>query len=277
MASRIRRAGEYALLGIIALIFLLPVWSMVVTALTSEGTLFSQGATLWPAHPTLVNFRHLLGRLPFLRWYLNSTVVAVLFTLGQLFSCTFAAFALGYFRFRGSQAVLILILATMMLPFQVLMVPLFLLMKALGWLNTLVPLWAPAFFGDITGAFGVFLLRQAFLQIPRELAEAASLDGASPWRVFTRIYAPLARPFVIVLAVFSFMTAWNDFVRPIVYITSTSRMTVTGGLSYFQTQFSVNWGGLMAGTLLAMLPTMVLYLVAQRHFTSMTLTTGLKG
>ncbi len=265
------------LLSIVGIMILIPVWTMVVTALTPEGLVFTQGTRLWPAQVSRENFDQLGSQFPFLRWYWNSFVTASLFTIGQLFSCSITAFALSFFRFRGRDLLLVLVLATMMLPFQVLMVPLFWLMKTLQLTNNLAALWLPAFFGDVTGAFGIFLLRQAFLQIPRDLAEAAVIDGANPITIFARVYLPLVTPFLAVLTVFSFMMSWNDFVRPIVYITEISNMTVTGGLSFFQTQFHVSWGPLMAGALAAMAPTLLLYVFAQRYFIRMAVASGLKG
>jgi multiple sugar transport system permease protein len=273
----VRKLLLTVLLSVVGLAVIVPVWTMVVTALTPEGLVFTQNARLWPSQVSLENFDELTKDFPFLRWYWNSFSTASLFTLGQLFSCSITAFALAFFRFRGREVLLVVVLATMMLPFQVLMVPLFWLMKSLHLTNNLASLWLPAFFGDVTGAFGIFLLRQAFLQIPRDLAEAAVIDGANPATIFLRIYLPLVTPFLAVLTVFSFMTSWNDFVRPIVYITDISNMTVTGGLSFFQTQFHVSWGPLMAGALTAMAPTLILYVVAQRYFIRMAVATGLKG
>lgn len=279
MSKRSARAGActYALLIALAVLVLLPVWSMVVTSFTPEGIVFMEGARLWPSTVTLENYRKLARSFPFARWYANSLITSSLFTVGQVLSCSMTAFALSFFSFRGRDALMVVILGTIMLPFQVIMVPLFWLMKTLHLTNTLAALWVPAFFGDITGSFGIFLLRQAFLQIPKELQEAARLDGASPFTIFRSIYLPIVRPFMVVVVVFSFMTSWNDFMRPIVYITDMDLMTVTGGLSFFQSQWSVSWGPLMAGTLLATLPTLTLYLVAQRQFMQMAISAGIKG
>jgi multiple sugar transport system permease protein len=179
--------------------------------------------------------------------------------------------------FAGRRLLLFMLLATMMIPFQSLMIPLLQLVKHLGWVNTQYPLWVPAFFGDITGAFGILLLRQAFLQVPADFADAAMLDGANPFQIFWRIYLPLVRPQIAVVAVFSFMNSWNDFIRPIVYITDKAQMTVTGGLSFFQTAFHVEWGALTAGSLLSLLPTLALYVFAQRYFVYSVIGTGVKG
>jgi multiple sugar transport system permease protein len=210
--------------------------------------IFSQGTALWPEHATMANYSNLFQQFPFLSWYRNSIIVAILFTAGQLFSCSLTAFALVYFKLRGRNLILLFALGTMMLPFQVLMVPLFLIMKTLGWLNTLYPLFVPAFFGDVTGAVEIFLLRQAFMQIPKDFAEAAYMDGANPIQIFYQIYIPLTKPFFTVLSLLSFMTSWNDLTRPLVFINERSLMTVTGGLSFFQTEFHIQWGAVMAGT-----------------------------
>lgn len=275
--DRVKKSGVLVLLVGLAVLIFLPIWSMISTAFTPEGIVFAQGARFWPSQFTLLNFKQLGAQFPFLRWYGNSLLTSVLFLLGQVISCSMTAFALSFFRFRGRDLLMVFILGTIMLPFQVLMVPLFWLMRFLRLTNNLAALWLPSFFGDVTAGFGIFLLRQAFLQIPGDFAEAARLDGAGPLAIFSRIYLPIARPFLMVVVVFSFMTAWNDFIRPIVYLTDMELMTVTGGMSFFQSQWYVSWGPLMAGTLLATLPTLFLYLAAQRQFMQMAISTGIKG
>lgn len=277
---RTSSAGQISasiILCIMAVVFLFPIWSIIVTSFTPSGRIFMQGTAFFPTHPSLENFRNLFKNYPFALWYRNALVVSVLFTIGQLLSCSMTAFALAYFRFRAQGAILIFVLATMMLPFQVLMVPLFLLMKSFGWLNTLLPLFLPAFFGDITGAVGIFMLRQAFRQIPRDFAEAAYMDGANPAQIFRVVYIPLVVPFFAVLGVLSFMSSWNDFVRPLVYINKRDIMTMSGGLAFFQTEYHIQWGDITSGTLMAMLPVLVIYLILQRYFVEVALSTGIKG
>lgn len=274
----VRTLVRYAACALLVLVFVAPLLSAATVALTPEHALFDSGRTvLWPHQVTLENFRHVWNAVPFLHWYVNSAKVAVLFTIGQVISTSLTAYALARFEFAGRRVLLFVVLVTMMIPFQSLMIPLLQLMKHVGWVNTQLPLWVPAFFGDITGAFGVLLLRQAFLQVPPEFADAAALDGANPFQVFWRIYLPLVMPQVAVVAVFSFMNSWNDFIRPIIYITDKSQMTVTGGLSFFQTAFHVEWGALMAGSLLSLVPTLVLYVFAQRYFVQSVIGSGLKG
>lgn len=280
MTARVR-SGQilwYLCNAILVVVFLAPLASALTVALTPAAQLFSSGTTpLWPRNPSVGNLQTVWHAVPFLSWYLNSGKVAALFTIGQLISTSLTAYALTRLRFPGRGVLLVVVVATMMIPFQAVMIPLFELMKTVGWIDTQVPLFVPAFFGDVTGAFGIFLLRQAFLQIPSALPEAATIDGANHWHIFRRIYLPLALPQLAVVAVFSFMNSWNDFIRPIVYITDQSQMTVTGGLSYFQTAYHVEWGPLMAGSLLSLLPTLVLYVVAQRYFVQAVIGAGVKG
>ncbi|MCL5074615.1 MAG: carbohydrate ABC transporter permease [Chloroflexi bacterium] len=273
----LRVLSIYLLLTVIAIIFLSPIFWMLKTALTRTGDLFLMPIRIIPNPMVFTNFQTIWHNYPFPRFYLNSFQVAILATIGQLLSCSFTAFALTNLKFPGRNLLLIIILGTMMIPFQVIMVPLFILMSKLGWLDTLLPLWVPPFFGGITGAFGIFLLRQAFLAVPRELIEAAAIDGGNLFDLYWRICLPLAKPHLAVLGVFAFMTSWNDFLGPIIFITHTDTMTVTGGLSFFQAQWHVYWSELMAGTFLAMIPTLIIYIFSQRFFIETIATTGLKG
>ena len=264
-----------AVLIVLSLLFLLPIWSVLVTSLTPEGEIFMQGMVFWPNHPTISNFRGLFERYPYLKWYRNSIIVSTFFVIGQMISCSMTAFGLAHFNFRGRGLILIVVLATLMLPFHVLMIPMFLLMKNLGWINTLLPLFVPAFFGDITGAVGIFLLRQAFMGIPRDFAEAAYIDGANPLDVFVRVFLPLIRSYLAVLLLLSFMISWNDLVRPLVYISDVDVITVTGGLAFFQTEWRIEWGPVMAGTMMAIMPAMIGYIFLQRYFVKVALTLSL--
>jgi len=273
-----RMIAWYFAASVIAAVFIAPILSTLAVALTAPRDLFAGGwSTILPLHPTLANFRSAFDAVPFLEWYKNSIIVATLFTLGQLLSTSLTAYALVRIRFPGRGILLMVVVITLMIPFQTIMIPLFELMTRLHWINTLYPLWVPAFFGDITGAFGIFLLRQAFMSIPVSLADAARVDGASHGSIFYKVYLPLVRPQLAVVAVFSFMNSWNDFVRPIIYITGQQHMTVTGGLSNFQTAFNVQWGPLMAGTLMAMFPTLIVYMFAQRLFRQGVMTVGVRG
>jgi ABC-type glycerol-3-phosphate transport system permease component len=275
---RLRTVAWYVLNCALAALFILPLLSALSVALTSPGHLFSGGiSTVIPLHPSLVNFRQAWDSVPFLSWYENSLKVAVLFTVGQLVSTSLTAYALAKLRFFGRKVLMVVVVTTLMIPFQAIMIPLFELMKDLHWINTLYPLWVPAFFGDTTGAFGIFIMRQAFLSVPNSLSEAAQIEGAGHGKIFLRIFLPLAAPQLAVVAVFSFLNSWNDFARPIIYLTGQSTMTVTGGLASFATAYNVQWGPLMAGTLLSIVPTLVVYVCAQRFFRPSLMGAGLRG
>lgn len=275
--NRIRKALLYPFLILGALLFLVPIYTVVVIAFTPEAKVYTSGSAFWPLAPTLINFSRIFQTYPFMDWFKNSAIVTILYSIGQLFSCSFTAFALTHFRYKARGLVLGFVLATMMLPFQVQMVPLFLVMKNLGWTNHLIALFGPAFLGDVTGAVGIFLLRQSFIQLPDSYSEAAYIDGANPFVIYSKIYIPLTKPFIAVVALLSFMSSWNDFSRPLVYISRINSMTVTGGLSFFRTEWQIDWSLTMTGTLMAFLPCMLLFIFLQKYFESMVLTSGIKG
>jgi multiple sugar transport system permease protein len=276
-APRAYRLAVYCVLSLVALVYLAPIAWMVRTAFTPAADTLTLPVPLFPKRMDLSSFQTLWNNYPFVTFYWNSLQIAVLATIGQLISCSFTAYALASLRFPGRQLLLLVILGTIMIPFQVTMVPMFVLMNKIGWIDTHYPLWVPSFFGDVTGAFGIFLLYQGFRIIPYELFEAARVDGANPWHRFVHVALPLSKSYLAVLTVFAFMTSWNDFLRPIIYLTTPEKMTITGALGYFQTQFHVYWNEIMAGALLAMIPMMVLYVLAQRYFIEAGFSAGVKG
>jgi ABC-type glycerol-3-phosphate transport system permease component len=223
-----------------------------------------------------------LPSVTFGTFFQNSLVIAGLATTGQLITCAMAAYAFAVLDFRFKGALFALILATLIIPFQVVLVPNFILYRYLpwplsesgNWIGTNLPLWVWAFFG---GAFGTFLLRQFFLTIPSELADAARVDGANPWQIFVRIYVPLARPALATLAIFQFMWSWNDLLDPLIYLRDLPTYTTTVGLAFFQGQFIGKWPEMMAGALVSLLPMIVLFVVAQKYFVRGIALSGLKG
>ena len=193
-----------------------------------------------------------------------------------------AAYAFAVLPFRFREPLFALLLATLIIPFQVVLVPNFVLYRTLphplsasgNWIGTQEPLWVGAFLG---GAFGTFLLRQFFLAIPHELADAARVDGANPWQIFTQVYVPLARPALATLAIFTFMWTWNDLINPLIYLRDLDQYTTTAGLSFFQGQYVGKWPVLMAGALVSVVPMIVLFVVAQKYFVRGIALSGLKG
>ncbi len=254
----------YALLTAGAVTMLGPFLWMAATAFKLPADQFTH--TLIPPTPTLANFRSLFSfDLNFPRLFLNSTVISLLTVVGQLLTCAMAAFCFAVVRFRLRSLLFTLLLVTLMIPSQVTLIPNFIIFKWLHLVGTSVPLWLPAFWG---GAFGTFLLRQYFLTIPRDLVDAARMDGASLWDIFWRVYLPLGKPALAALAIFTFQGAWNDLLHPLVYMPNVPNTTLTVGLAFFQTQLT--HGGrftvLMAGALISILPLVIVFFFAQKQF-----------
>jgi ABC-type glycerol-3-phosphate transport system permease component len=276
-----RRAVLVALLIVGGLLMMAPFLWMISTSLKTRSEVFGS-PTLFPLVPQWHNYLDMWNALPFGTFFFNSLKLATLNTIGQLISCSMAAFAFAALRFRFREPLFALLLVTLIIPFQVVLVPNFILYRMLphplstsgNWIGTQEPLWVGAFLG---GAFGTFLLRQFFLAIPHELADAARVDGANPWQIYRHIYVPLAKPALATLAIFTFMWSWNDLIDPIIYLRDINSLTVTAGLSLFQGQFVGRWPLLMAGALVSVLPMILMFIVAQRQFVRGIALTGIKG
>ncbi|MFL5962420.1 MAG: carbohydrate ABC transporter permease [Gaiellaceae bacterium] len=255
-----------------AVIILLPFAWMLGTSFKPQSDVFGYPLRLQPTHPTLSNYVAIWRELPFARLVLNSIVFAGGVTVLSVFFDSLAAYALARLRFPGRTVAFYLVLATLMVPFQVTLVPLFELVFHLHWLNTYQGLIVPR----ATSAFGIFLLRQFFVSVPRELDEAARVDGASEWHIYRRIMLPLAKPALATLGVFYFMNNWNDFLWPLVITTGTSHENLPAGLTLFSGQYVIQHGVLMAGAVISLLPLAVAFMLAQRYFVRGIATTGIK-
>jgi multiple sugar transport system permease protein len=266
-----RRALLYFSVLLGAAVMLFPFLWTVITSITPEGSL-ADGPTLFVKDPTLDAYRTLLDSVPMWRIMLNSFGIAVAATALQLVTGAMAAYAFARLSFPGKNAVFGLYLATLMVPLQVLVVPLFIEMKTFGLQDTYFALLAPG----IASAFGVFLLRQAVAGVPVELDEAATIDGAGHLRIFTLIVLPLIRPTLATVAVFAFMSSWNSFLWPLVVIRSPEFMTLPLGLSTLHGQFTTQWDVVMAGSVLSIVPIALVYLLAQRHIIAGIAHTGIK-
>jgi multiple sugar transport system permease protein len=254
-----------------AVVMLFPFLWTVITSITPEGSL-AGGPTLFVDNPTTAAYGKLLDTLPMWRILLNSFWIAVVSTLLQLVTGTMAAYGFARLAFKGKNVVFGLYLATLMVPMQVLVVPLFIEMKALNLQDTYMALLAPS----IASAFGVFLLKQAVEGVPRELDEAATIDGAGHGRIFATIIVPLIRPALATVAVFAFMGSWNSFLWPLVVIRSPEFMTLPLGLSTLHGQFTTEWDVVMAGSVFSVVPIALVYLLAQRHIIAGVAHSGLK-
>ena len=266
------RILAYLVVSLGALIMIVPFLWMASTAFRG-GSAFQYPPTWIPDPFSLDNFREVWTIVPFGRYLFNSLFVAVCITIGEVLTSSLAAYAFARLRFPGRDAIFLMYLATLMIPGQVTIIPNFILMRYLGWINTYEGLIIPTAFT----AFGTFLLRQYFLSIPRELEEAARVDGASYFQVWSRIIMPLASPAIATLAVFSFMGAWNSFLWPFIMVSTSEMRTLTVALRSFQTDYGTEWGLMMAGSLIAMLPMVVIFLAAQRYFVRGIATTGFGG
>jgi len=264
----------YLLLSMGAVIMLTPFLWMVATSFKMPADQYTK--TLIPNPATLNNFKELWSQLPFPDLLFNSFKLSTLITIGQLLTCTMSAFVFAVVNFRLRNILFALLMVTLMIPPQVTLIPNFIIFAWLHLVGTQVPLWLPAFWG---GAFGTFLMRQYFLTIPRDLADAARVDGASLIQIFWHIYLQLAKPALAALAIFTFHGAWNDLLHPLVYIpTDMHKTTLTVGLAFFQQQL-VQGGKftvLLAGALISILPLILVFFIAQRQFIEGIALTGVK-
>lgn len=274
-AERVKRVGIFVMLCFGAALFSIPFLWTVSTSLKTNEQVFAVPPQWIPTTPQWGNFRRAWTELPFPTFVMNTVLITVFSCFGQVLSASLVAYGFARFKFRGRNALFYLMLSTMMLPSQVTMIPVFLLWRELHLIDTFAPLIIPAFFGG--GAFTIFLLRQFFLTIPRELDEAAMLDGASPLGIWWKVLLPLSRPALITVALFSFLGHWDDFMGPLIYLNSMEKYTVSIGLRMFQDMFGTELELLMAASLIHILPTIALFFVAQRYFIKGIAMTGLKG
>lgn len=268
---RRRPSPWHLLLAPLALVMLVPlIWMLLTSLSTLEET--RRFPPRLPSSPHWNNYQQAWDLAPFGHWLLNSGIVSVTCVITNVVLCSLAGYAFARIRFAGSRILFITILATLMVPFQVVMIPTLLIVKHLGLVDSLPALIVP----NLVTPFGIYLLRQFFLGLPAELEEAALIDGAGRLRLLTRILLPLMGPPLSTVAVLTFLTVWNDFLWPLVVTSSPQTMTVQLGLATFQSAHFTNWPVLMAGTLMSQLPVLVLFLLGQRYFVRSIATTGIK-
>lgn len=266
--------ATYLLLIAGTVIFSIPFLWMLSTSLKRPQDLFLD-PPMWIPNPfVLENYLEVYNMVPFLTFVKNSTVITGLSLLGQLVSSSLVAFGFARLRFWGRDTVFLLVLATMMLPGFVTIIPTFVLFKWLNWLNSNKPLIIPNLFG---APFYIFLLRQFFLSLPRELDEAAEIDGCSAFGIYRRIVLPLAKPALATVAVFSFINHWNDFFGPLIYLNSLEKMTLALGLALIKTQFHMVQHYMMAASVMSVIPILIIFFVAQKYFVQGIALTGRTG
>ena len=269
----VARSLTYGPLSVLAALTLLPFVWMAMTALKPGDEVMTNPPTWIPSHLAWENFPRSLSFFPFDRFLLNSTIVAVGATALQMLTACLAAYAFARLRFRGRTLLFLVYLGTLMVPQQVTIVPLFLMMRGVGWIDTFAALILPSAFH----ALGVFLLRQFFLTIPHELEEAAVMDGAGHLRILWQVILPLSRPALATLALFTFIREWNAFLWPLIATNQQPMRTVAVGLSLFMGQYGTEWHLLMAAATVTLLPVLALFLLAQRYFIEGVALTGFGG
>ena len=279
IAGRKRAADIAVYLVLIAFgcVFLFPLAYLIARSLMSQGETFTQPPRFIPDHWLWSNYRIAWGRAPFPRFLLNTMVIASLQVIGTTFSASLCAFGFARLRFPGRNLLFAIVLATLMLPGTVTLIPLYILFKHLHWLNTMLPLTVPSFFGG--GAFAIFLFRQFFNTIPRDLDEAATMDGASSWQVYREIIMPLSMPVITVVSILTFLAAWTDLFGPLIYLNTPDKWTLAQGVYNVFTSFygppQVPY--VAAISMLLIVPPLVLYAFAQRYLIEGVVTTGIKG
>ncbi len=265
----------YLFLFAVATMLILPFLWILSTSLKGNESIFVIPPKWIPEQFHWENYANVFEKMPFLTYLRNSVFISSMTIIGTLLSSSLVAYAFACLKWPGRNGVFIFVLATMMLPMQVTMIPLFVLFKNLGWLNTFRPLIVPAFFGG--GAFNIFLLRQFFLTIPGELFDAARIDGCSEWRIYWNIVLPLAKPALATVAILTFMMTWNDFFGPLIYLSDKLKGTLALGLAMFIGQHQTEWGMLMAASVMMMIPMIVLFFLFQKYFIKGFMMSGIKG
>lgn len=267
------RIVRFLLIAAGAVVMFFPFAWMISTSLTSDTELFAIPPKLIPDPVDASAYGRVVETFPLTRWMLNSLFITVSVTILQVVTSAMAAYVFARMRFRGRDTLFAVYIATLMVPFQVLVVPLFVEIRYMGLLDSYPALIVP----EVAMPFGVFLLRQAFLSLPRELEEAAFVDGAGHVRVFLRIVVPLAKPAVATVAVFAFMGSWNNFLWPLVVINSPRMMTLPLGLSTMSDRFITDWNLVLAGATISVLPILAVFLFAQKYVIQGFAMSGLKG
>jgi len=266
------------LILVVGIIFFgFPLFWMISTSLKTTSQLNLYPPLFWPKPAMWKNYVEALNFLPFGLFFKNTLIIAIFFVIGNLLSCTFIAYGFARFRFPGRNILFIILISTMMIPLVVRLIPLFILFKKLGWINTYYPFIVPAFFGD---SFFIFLIRQFYRSIPFDISNAALIDGCSHIGVWWRIMIPMSKPVLAAVTIFAFQRVWNDFLAPLIFLTKTEMKTLSVGLQAFTGGVSTTvelWNLLMAATTVFVLPVIIIFIFAQKYFVKGITMTGLRG
>jgi len=270
----LRESLIHLVLILISVMWVLPLAWMVSTSLKTDAQVFTWPPQFIPRPVRFENYPRALSYVPLALYARNTIYVCIGTVIGSLFSCPLVAYGLARIPWKGRNVLFTLTLATMMLPFQVIMIPLFVMFRRIGWINTWRPLIVPSFFGS---AFYIFLLRQFFMGIPQDLVDAARIDGATEFGIYSRIVLPLVRPALAVVALFEVLARWGDFLAPLIYLNESKKYTISLGLQQYRSEHSTEWGYLMAASTMVTLPVIILFIFTQRTFIEGITLTGIKG
>jgi len=274
MNRKIKIFSGYIILIFGAFTMLIPFLWMILTSFMHNNEIFTYPPTLIPHHTTFLNYQNVSKSIPISRYFINSTFIAVMTTVGQVIFSAMAAYAFARLKFKHREPLFLVFLATMMIPPQVNIVPLFFIMREFHWIDTFYALIIPGLFGG----FGIFLMRQWFKTLPAELEDAAKIDGCNPFMTFWKVALPLALPAVATLGIFTFISSWNSFMWPLIVTNSESMRTLPVGLAVFKGSFreTTEWGQLMACAVISVLPVVVVFLLGQKYFIKGILMGGVK-
>lgn len=279
-----QRTLIYLLVVIGAAVSMIPFFWTVASSGKDINELYRYPPTWWPEQMLFArNYAEIFSVVPFALWLYNTAVITTLSLVGTIISATLVAYGFARFRVPGRDLFFFITLSTIMMPVEVTLIPTYLLFKEFRWIDTWYPLWVPSWFGG--GAFNIFLMRQFMLNIPLDLDEAAKLDGASSWRILWQIIVPLCKPAIATLATLSFISNWNNFLGPLIFLNSEEKYTVAVGLRYFQSAVAGGAGAvsrpqdhlLMGAALMVALPCLILFFIGQKYFVQGIVTTGIKG
>ncbi len=272
----IKKILLHSLLIFLSFGFMFPFLWMLFTALKTPAELLMGTEQFFPKDPQWQNFVTAVQAIPFLMYLKNSLFIVMMVMTGTLFSATTAAYAFAKLNWRGRDKWFIIMLSTMMIPIQVILIPTYIMYAKIGWLGTRLPLIVPAFFGG-GSAFYIFLLRQFFKGVPKELSESAIIDGANHFQIFLKIMLPLCKPAIITVALFTFMGTWNDYFGPLIFLSNPDHWTLALGLRAFQMQYGGRFDLMMAAAILIMLPSLIIFFFTQKSFIEGITFTGIKG